>query len=409
MLYTSNEMKETQNEWQSDLYSRLDSWKKELSCLWEESQRHFSNIIESHCNRIAKTINEFQDDACQLQAQLSVVSKERNDLLETVDNLSSKIRLLSSKSHVMQPLQDPGAEEYHDLDSREVGNPEEKVLVDIKEGTRFYADFEADGDFAYSTEAEDPLNREKNFNASVLNEVPHKNDDTVEHVGADEKVIDGNIDGDDLKQGNHKEACSCSSCNEAYLKDRDSVRPECRITFYAAKEISSNASGKLRDESNQLSEAEARKDEKFECEERPCKSNLERGIKSPIEGVLEKVRNHVCKECGKAYTQKVNLKIHIEGVHENLLRHVCGECGFATSRKGHLSRHIEGVHLKIKNHVCRDCGYAAQLQHHLKEHMEFVHNTADKKFQCDQCPFKACVKSRLNTHIRRVHDKLHIV
>ena len=395
MLYTSYELKKSQNEWQSDLYSKLGSWR-------EESQRHFSNIIDSHSNTIAMTINELQNGVCLLQEQLSVVSKERNDLLETVDNLSGKIRQLSSKLPVIRPLQEPEDEEYHDLDTHEVGNPEEKVLVDIKEGTRFYSDFgEDDEQQIYDGDhQEDPLNGENHFNASNFIEFPDKNDKNIEHLGAYEKVIDGNILGEDLKEGNHKETCSCSSCNKVYLEDRASVHPECRITFYAPKEISSNGSG----ESNHLSGAEAMEDEKLECEQPPCKSNLKRDIKSPIEAVHEKIRNHVCKLCGKAYTQKVNLKIHIEGVHENLKTHVCRQCGFATSRKSHLNRHIQGVHLKIKNHVCGDCGYAASLQHHLKEHRDNVHNTADKRFQCDMCPYKTCVKSRLKAHIKCRHE-----
>ena len=53
------------------------------------------------------------------------------------------------------------------------------------------------------------------------------------------------------------------------------------------------------------------------------------------------------------------LKRHIEAVHEKIKNHVCRECGYAASRKDALKHHIEAVHENIKNHVCRECGYAA--------------------------------------------------
>ena len=47
---------------------------------------------------------------------------------------------------------------------------------------------------------------------------------------------------------------------------------------------------------------------------------------------------------------KGNLRKHIEAEHEKKRNHVCRECGYAASQKVSLMRHIEGVHKKVRNH-----------------------------------------------------------
>ena len=52
-------------------------------------------------------------------------------------------------------------------------------------------------------------------------------------------------------------------------------------------------------------------------------------------------------------------RINIHAVHD-------------TSYKGHLKKHTKAVHDKIRNHVCRECGncgYAASYQGYLKRHI----------------------------------------
>ena len=106
------QMSKSQNDWQSDLHSELITWK-------EEAQRQFSNIIDSnsniidiHSSNIYKTINELLADVGDLQAQLSVVTEERNDLLETVKNLSGEIEQLNTKLSCTQTRSEP--EDYCD-------------------------------------------------------------------------------------------------------------------------------------------------------------------------------------------------------------------------------------------------------------------------------------------------------
>ena len=110
----------------SDFFSKLNSWK-------EESQRMFSNVLDSHSSIIDshsisldQTINEMSRDICNLQEQLSEITNERNYLLETVGNLNGKIRQLSSKVPIIQPTKD--TRESHNQGTRGVDSPETVVV-----------------------------------------------------------------------------------------------------------------------------------------------------------------------------------------------------------------------------------------------------------------------------------------
>jgi hypothetical protein len=71
-------------------------------------------------------------------------------------------------------------------------------------------------------------------------------------------------------------------------------------------------------------------------------------VKTHIETVHEKCRDHACPYCD-GVGHKRSLKMHIETVHENRRDHVCGFCkDVAFGTAGTLKKHISAIHLKIK-------------------------------------------------------------
>ena len=60
------------------------------------------------------------------------------------------------------------------------------------------------------------------------------------------------------------------------------------------------------------------------------------------------MKDHVCKQCGKAYFDKNALNSHINVIHLNLREFICEQCGDTFGRKQSLKAHEKGVHLKIK-------------------------------------------------------------
>ena len=80
-----------------DFFNELGSWR-------DESQKQFSNIIESHNANIIEGISHLVAEVGGLQSQLSMTTKERNVLIETVKNLNDEIRQLKSITTKLQPL-----------------------------------------------------------------------------------------------------------------------------------------------------------------------------------------------------------------------------------------------------------------------------------------------------------------
>ena len=107
-----NSIAESKSKCQSEvrhLFKELESWR-------DESQRQFSNIINCHSESINKAINDLVEEVGDLQAKLSTTTHERNDLMETVKNLSGGIRQLRATLPV-----DNHRLEAQDIDSSEMG------------------------------------------------------------------------------------------------------------------------------------------------------------------------------------------------------------------------------------------------------------------------------------------------
>ena len=73
-----------------NLFEKLCSWQ-------EDSQRQFSEIINSHRGIIRKELNDLDEEMIELKGQLEVIENERKVLLETVDNLNCEIKQLNTK------------------------------------------------------------------------------------------------------------------------------------------------------------------------------------------------------------------------------------------------------------------------------------------------------------------------
>ena len=87
-------------------FKKLGSWR-------EKSQKELSFISKSINNGINDLIEEVRD----MEAELVATKKEKNDLIQTVSNLSSEIRKLSAELAVTQSLPIPDPEDIHNQDA----------------------------------------------------------------------------------------------------------------------------------------------------------------------------------------------------------------------------------------------------------------------------------------------------
>ena len=76
---------------QEDCPSQVWDIIKKLSVWKDESQEQMSFIMSSHSNIINKGLNDIGKEFSDLQAKITILTKERAVLLNTIENLNKQI------------------------------------------------------------------------------------------------------------------------------------------------------------------------------------------------------------------------------------------------------------------------------------------------------------------------------
>ena len=81
-----------------------------------------------------------------------------------------------------------------------------------------------------------------------------------------------------------------------------------------------------------------------------------------------------CDQCPWSTPQRHRMKAHVEDVHEKIKSHNCEECGYATSRRDRLERHWDARHNQgEKKFKCGRCPYSSPENAKLQRHIGRVH------------------------------------
>ena len=354
------------------LLEKLISWR-------EESNRQFSDIIDSHTSNINKGINDLAEEVCDLRAKLYIITKERNDLLENVDKLSSENKQLRGAIHVVQSLADP-QESNHGVGSR---NNQERPRLGCDQEQ--HIDSSEIEDSTDEQEDENPTDTQRISIGSTYNECT--NADEINDIEIkDEALDDGEID--EIRGMDHaqEEQVSGNENNLTCLKNtqhlENHICPECSRVF--------STGGNLR--IHQIFHHPPNIHQKLELEltDRKQGKNLESRDKS------DNVTVHKIK------ISKDLKSSNVKG-GEKLK---CVKCPYETCTKHHMTEHVKAEHGKIRKYSCEECGYGTSIISHLKRHMHSVHKMGEKKFKCNQCPHSSYQRVHLNIHIKAVHDKI---
>ena len=287
-----------------DLFMKLNSWKeesqREFSTFMFNTYAEFSNIISSQSPIIDQGIDNLLEEVSDLKAQLSIMTQERNDLNETVENLSCRNRKLSDK------LEENLSKNIQEIGGSAVHNPETK-------------------------EEEEHLNYGKISNKTVQQpkKIPSSEQNNwevndIEHVSLGEEVPE------DVEQEEREEI---HENIEGYDEKKTNDVSEQLVQF---EDTQGNLHTLIRPVVNK-----GRR--KHTCENCPYTSTSRSHLKEHVENVHEKIRRHFCKECDYASYRKRGLTHHIKMVHEKSIN-VCEDCGYAETRKALLNSHRASVH-----------------------------------------------------------------
>ena len=341
---------------QNGCISRAKAFFDELGSWRDESQKQFSNIIESHNANIIEGISHLVAEVGGLQSQLSMTTKERNVLIETVKNLNDEIRQLKSITTKLQPLpesedQAQEAEYVKDIDT--LGQDEEGLEI----GNKTHEELPSN----YVTQKDEP-----NFY-----EMPDEDaNETVQEVADEDYEL-----------------------SETRTVDREALWEQTDHSFQ--RQIYSS-------EENVPESAKQDIIKDYKCELCSFKTHKRSYLNRHI-NQQHNIAKKICQECDKAYCSNISLRLHRETVHLGIKKFKCEICPYTTNRKSNLMTHINGVHEMVKRHVCGECNYAATQKGNLVYHMKSVHNIGDNKFKCDKCPYTSASKGNLKKHTESVH------
>ena len=362
-----------------DLLKKLNSWSKEM----KESQRQLDNILTSYCGSIKKELYDLTEEVSDLQAQRSVITKERNEMILAVDKMNGEIDQLRAQLLTARALPEP-EEDCQDPVMPKVERPDE---------------LEYDGEM------------EVQESHQISNKTPGKQSCEDSEVRASQHQNKFSFDGpDDLYDTSWEDFVHEDANDKEHGREEeviyDYISPACDFEFSTNENLQLH----LKNIHSSLELIES-KESMNENEHSRTSEDLEiQNIEAPKSDKLQKRgdmhKTFKCEDCPYQTSHKGHFTTHLEGVHEKIKRYVCKDCGYATSLKGHLKRHIEGVHEKIRRHVCKECGYAASKKDNLKLHMITTHKIGDKKFPCRQCNHKFHSDGALRKHTKEVHMKI---
>ena len=111
-----------------------------------------------------------------------------------------------------------------------------------------------------------------------------------------------------------------------------------------------------------------------------------------------------CKYCDTKWASHLSLEMHIAISHKKLFNicDICGQCFFGKSK---LASHKKIVHDKIHDFVCHICAKPCSTKSFLKTHLVTAHAVGERRFKCDKCDKSYATSSAYKNHYQSNHEK----
>ena len=389
-----------------ELIQKLSWWSKER----EQSQKWLENLLSSFNGTIDEDINNLTEEVGDLKSQLSVVTKERNDLKDTNKKLDNEIEQQRNKFAMFKNLLEMESQENKDEDNQEVDlRVGETPDSDLPEGETPDSDFPNDWN-EFNLSVDDP-------EVNIKTELEAEPDSLIKNM---DMVAESDLHTqEDLEQDEESLADNKDSINQNYSHEPSNavVMPVIKISKgvlsrgingdpkktsehfcqecgYFANDIV-NLNLHLVSEHNMGGK-------KFKCEKCSFDTDFKLNLKKHAISKHGK-RKHICSDCGSAFSQFIKLKYHYDKVHPRYRERLkCYGCPYTATVKQNLIVHIERMHEKIKNHKCQECGHAVYNKSDLRKHVKAVHANI-RPHICDECGFATSRRFALNKHMESVH------
>ena len=320
-----------------DFFEKLLTWR-------DESQRQFLNLVNDHSNSINEAINNLVTEVGDLQAQLSVTRKERNDLIETVKNMSGKMQKL--------PDNEDNLGEFGPTETNKTMFEEQM-----------------------SSNTEEVSQETGDISDEILNQQILKVENTENNSTLIKKTVDTCVKKEEYPENNVRME---DKINEERFVSRGHSESTNRQTEHEMNLEHENL--QVEDEADSVTTDDKAK------------------VGLPFFG-LQLGRNPN-NRVGKV---KLNYSTDIGVMTESRYstagkKFKCDHCLYSSDHSPHLQKHINVMHLKVeKKFKCDKCSYASHTKYHLNEHISTKHNKT-MNFACGECDFRTISRGRLSKH-----------
>ena len=88
----------------------------------------------------------------------------------------------------------------------------------------------------------------------------------------------------------------------------------------------------------------------------------------------KELQKKTCEFCGRKFGDLSHLSRHLKS-HMGIKDYVCSECGKAFTEKRYRDDHYNTKHLGLKNYPCEHCGKPFASYNSLSAHMKNIHGT----------------------------------
>lgn len=109
-----------------------------------------------------------------------------------------------------------------------------------------------------------------------------------------------------------------------------------------------------------------------------------------------------CPHCDESFTSYYQRNRHMAVAHNTAAAtYKCNICDKSFILKSKLTSHIKKVHLMERNHICAECGQGFFIKQSLDEHM--IKHNGERIFKCTVCGKSYARKKTLREHMR-IHN-----
>ena len=364
-----------------------------------------------------KGLNDLELKFSNLEAKLSTVTKERDNLLGTVDGLKSENKELQAKL-TLNKQPNPFFSVPNMQETLGQGNPRPKLQKKDEDDDQLRSEImQLNVDMLHKTNSI-PFPTKPDRFSKIINE-DENIDDGYPRIrmprvskgnndqGKNEEHVENKFDPSESDEESmiSKEDVSAEESTPLYDSDEyeiNDVEPEVDI-----KEIEHAASDEDTSIANNITYLPIEYGNEIKNVNQDYKPDMAKMSDLEIDkkqAINKENKRFECEMCSYSGGRKDHLQKHREAVHEKIKKYKCEECTYSGAQKVHLKNHVDAVHAKAINYRCAICNYGTARKDRLDRHVDARHNIGDKKFKCGKCPYSSPQRAKLIKHVERNHD-----